>query len=164
MKWFLFTGLDVCEQFMDVNDMIKDEDLIVHKLNPHGNGLDRRFYTSASARNIQRLVSSMVPSVISKRPSARELNMLKRKAKINSKDQSKGWSEDVDMEVSYAHNVTTPKGSRGDPFGSIKVYIFFFFHCFLIDRVHLSICLFILTPRFICVLTFYVCTCMHVYA
>ncbi|KAJ0079688.1 hypothetical protein Patl1_23604 [Pistacia atlantica] len=114
-------GLDVCEQFMDVNDMIKDEDLIEHKLHFHGNGLDRRFYMSPSVRNIQQLVSSMVPSVISKRPSARELNLLKRKAKINSKDQVKGWSEDGDMEVSHAHSATTPKGSRVDPLSSNKV-------------------------------------------
>lgn len=113
---------------MDVNDMIKDEDLIVHKLNSHGNGFDRRFYTSASAHNIQQLVSSMVPSVISKRPSARQLNKLKRKAKINSKDQSKGWSEDGDMEISHAQNVTTPKGLRGDPFGSNKVLEFSSFY------------------------------------
>lgn len=119
---------------MDVSDMIKDEDLIVHKLNSHGNGIDRRFYTSASAHNIQRLVSSMVPSVISKRPSARELNMLKRKAKINSKDQSKSWSEDGDVEVAHAQNVTTPKGSRGDPFSSNKVLEFSSFSSFSFDQ------------------------------
>lgn len=121
ITWCHFTGLDVCEQFMDVNDMIKDEDLIVHKLHSHGNGSDRRFYTSPSVRNIQQLVSSMVPSVISKRPSARELNLLKRKAKINSKDQAKGWSEDGDMEVSNAHSATTVKGSHVDPLSSNKV-------------------------------------------
>ncbi|XVE62439.1 hypothetical protein DITRI_Ditri06bG0118400 [Diplodiscus trichospermus] len=85
-------GLDVCEQFMDVSDMIRDEDLIVHKLHHHGNG----------------------------RPSARELNMLKRKAKINSKDQAKGWSDDGDSEVSPAHNVSTPRGTCPDPLGSSK--------------------------------------------
>ncbi|KAK0602735.1 hypothetical protein LWI29_036474 [Acer saccharum] len=114
-------GLDMCEQFMDVNDMIKDEDLIVHKLHSHGNGLDHRFYTSPSVHNIRQLVSSMVPGVISKRPSARELNLLKRKAKINSKDQVKGWSEDGDMEVSNSQNMTTPKGSRTNPLSSNKV-------------------------------------------
>lgn len=130
--WLLFSGLDVCEQFMDVNDMIKDEDLIVHKFHSHGSRLDRRFYTSPSVHNIQQLVSSMVPSVNFKRPSARELNLLKRKAKINSKDQAKGWSEDGDMEASNAHSVTTPKSSRTDPFGSSKVSIYVskqsFFH------------------------------------
>ncbi|KAJ6360281.1 hypothetical protein OIU77_004313 [Salix suchowensis] len=88
-------GLDVCEQFMDVNDVIKDEDLVVHKPDSQRNGLDHRFYKHPSVHNIQQLVASMVPSVISKRPSARELNLLKRKAKINSKDQVKklvrGW-------------------------------------------------------------------------
>ncbi|RVW77249.1 TATA-binding protein-associated factor BTAF1 [Vitis vinifera] len=88
--------LDMCEQFMDVNDMIRDEDLIVHKFNPQGNGIDNRFNNSQSVHSIQRLVANMVPTIISKRPSARELNLLKRKAKINSKDQTKGWSEDGD--------------------------------------------------------------------
>lgn len=103
-------GLDVCEDFMDVNDMIQDEDLVVHKLS-HGNGIDNRFYASNSGHNIQRLVSNMVPSFTSKRPSARELNLLKRKAKLNSKDQTKGWTEDGDLEVPYAQSVTA-KGSE----------------------------------------------------
>ncbi|THG03133.1 hypothetical protein TEA_016012 [Camellia sinensis var. sinensis] len=35
---FEVDGLDMCEQFMDVNDMIRHEDLIEHKFNSHGNG------------------------------------------------------------------------------------------------------------------------------
>ncbi|TYH92599.1 hypothetical protein ES332_A13G193200v1 [Gossypium tomentosum] len=113
-------GLDMCEQFMDVGDMIRDEDLVVHKYH-QGNGLDNRFYTPPSVNNIQQFVSRMVPNVISKRrPSARELNMLKRKAKINSKDQAKGWSDDGDTELSPAHNVSTPRGACPDPLGSSK--------------------------------------------
>ncbi|KAK4573373.1 hypothetical protein RGQ29_031366 [Quercus rubra] len=107
-------GLDVCEQFMDVSDMIRDEDLIVQKVNSLGNVIDQRVYMSSSVHNIQQLVANMVPNVISKRPSARELNLLKRKAKINSKDQTKCWSEDGDTEASYAQNVTTPKGQCPD--------------------------------------------------
>ncbi|XP_030934313.1 TATA-binding protein-associated factor BTAF1 isoform X1 [Quercus lobata] len=107
-------GLDVCEQFMDVSDMIRDEDLIVQKVNAFGNVIDQRVYMSSSVHNIQQLVANMVPSVISKRPSARELNLLKRKAKINSKDQPKCWSEDGDTEASFAQNVTTPKGQCPD--------------------------------------------------
>ena len=103
---------------MDVSDVIKDEDLVVHKLHSQGNGLDHRFYTVPSAHNIQQLVASMVPNVTSRRPSARELNLLKRKAKISSKDQTKGWSEDGDTEAAQC---TTPKGSNQDPFGSSKV-------------------------------------------
>ncbi|CAL2263435.1 unnamed protein product [Prunus armeniaca] len=112
-------GLDICEQFMDVNDMIKDEDLILHS--SHGNGINPRVYAS---HNIHQLVANMVPSVLSKRPSPRELNLLKRKAKINSKDQSKGWSEDGDMEVSCAQNIT-PKGSCPDSFGTNKEFVDF---------------------------------------
>ncbi|KAF5725765.1 DNA binding ATP binding nucleic acid bindin isoform 1 [Tripterygium wilfordii] len=114
-------GLDVCEQFMDVNDMIKDEDLILQKFHSEGNGMENRFYMPPSAHHINQFVARMVPSVVSRRPSARELNLLKRKAKINSKDQTKGWSEDGGTEVSNAHNVTTPKGSGPDSLSSIKV-------------------------------------------
>lgn len=112
-------GLDMCEQFMDVNDMIRDEDLIVHKFNPQGNGIDNRFNNSQSVHSIQRLVANMVPTIISKRPSARELNLLKRKAKINSKDQTKGWSEDGDT----AEVLTTPKESFPESLHSDKVFM-----------------------------------------
>ncbi|XP_050367441.1 TATA-binding protein-associated factor BTAF1 [Argentina anserina] len=113
-------GLDICEQFMDMNDMIKDEDLILH--NSHGNGINPRVYSS---RNIQQLVANMVPCVLSKRPSPRELNLLKRKAKINSKDQSKGWTEDGDMEVACAQSMPTPRGPSPDSFGTIKEFLDF---------------------------------------
>ncbi|CAL1356659.1 unnamed protein product [Linum trigynum] len=108
-------GLDVCEQFMDVNDMIKDEDLVLHKIPTQGNGLQHRGYMPPSVHNIQRLVRTMVPSVVSRRPSARELNLLKRKAKVNWKDQTKGWSEEGDSDASLSQS-TTPKGSNTDPF------------------------------------------------
>ncbi|KAF3963659.1 hypothetical protein ACB098_12G153000 [Castanea mollissima] len=116
-------GLDVCEQFMDVSDMIRDEDLIVQKVNSLGNVIDQRVYMSSSVHNIQQLVANMVPSVISKRPSARELNLLKRKAKINSKDQPKCWSEDGDTEASYTQNVTTPKGQCPDSLSCDKPFL-----------------------------------------
>ncbi|GMN49583.1 hypothetical protein TIFTF001_018736 [Ficus carica] len=109
-------GLDVCEQFMDVNDMIRDEDLIMH--NSHGNGINQRVYVP---HNIQRLVADMVP--MSRRPSPRERNLLKRKAKISSKDQMKGWCEDGDPRVSGALNATTVKGSNADPLGSNKASV-----------------------------------------
>jgi TATA-binding protein-associated factor len=116
-------GLDVCEQFLDVSDMIRDEDLIVQKVNSLGNGIDQRVYMSSSVHNIQQLVANMVPSVISKRPSARELNLLKRKAKINSKDQPKCWPEDGDTEASYAQNMTTPKGQCPDSLSCDKPFL-----------------------------------------
>ncbi|GMQ02497.1 hypothetical protein CsSME_00048698 [Camellia sinensis var. sinensis] len=103
-------GLDMCEQFMDVNDMIRDEDLIEHKFNSHGNGVPHQFYTQHSVHNVRQLVSNMVPSYKSRRPSARELNLLKRKAKISSKDQTKGWSKDGDVEVTYCQDMMSPKG------------------------------------------------------
>ncbi|CAI0433201.1 unnamed protein product [Linum tenue] len=106
--------LDVCEQFMDVNDMIKDEDLVLHRIPSQGNGLEHSVYMPPAVHNIQKLVRTMVPSVVSRRPSARELNLLKRKAKINSKDQAKGWSEDANSDASLSIS-TTPKGSNTDP-------------------------------------------------
>jgi hypothetical protein len=121
MSLFLYVGLDVCEQFMDVSDMIRDEDLILHKVNSLGNGIDQRVYTTPSMHNIQQLVANMVPSVISKRPSARQLNLLKRKAKINSKDQTKCWSEDGDTEMLHGQNTATLKGQCTDSLSCDKV-------------------------------------------
>ncbi|CAA6657208.1 unnamed protein product [Spirodela intermedia] len=86
-------GLDVCEQFMDVSDMIKDEDLLVQKIHAQGNGID-----------IQQLVANMVPSFRPRKLSARELNLLKRKAKINAKDQPKDRCEDDEPEMSPLYN------------------------------------------------------------
>ncbi|KAL9678205.1 hypothetical protein QQ045_016044 [Rhodiola kirilowii] len=113
-------GLDVCEQFMDVNDMIKDEDLDIHKFNFDSNGIDRRYFVPQQAQNIQKKVSHMVPSFISKRPSARELNKLKRKAKI--KDQTKNWSEDGEIDSTSPRMPTTSKGSSPDSSISTKVH------------------------------------------
>ncbi|CAA0831909.1 TATA-binding protein-associated factor BTAF1 [Striga hermonthica] len=101
-------GLDVCEQFMDVNDMIRDEDLIIHKMNYPGNGGLQ--YFSSQPRNIKQFVTSVVPTSRSRRPSARELNLLKRKAKSNPKDQSKGWSKDVNTDSTYSHDMVSSKG------------------------------------------------------
>ena len=90
---------------MDISDVIRDEDLMASKSDSHLNGIDRRLFTSCSAHNIQKMVSNMVPSVKSQWPSARELNLLKRKAKINSKDQTKSWCEDGSTEVSGGQNL-----------------------------------------------------------
>ncbi|KAK8261525.1 hypothetical protein V6Z12_D13G193700 [Gossypium hirsutum] len=46
--------------------------------------------------------------------------MLKRKAKINSKDQAKGWSDDGDTDLSPARNISTPRAACPDPLGSSK--------------------------------------------
>lgn len=114
-------GLDVCEQFMDVNDMIRDEDLIVNKLNSPVNGVAPQHNTSRSVRNVQQLVTNMVPSFKSRRPSARELNLLKRKAKINLKDQTKVWSKDGDTDEQHSQEVASPKGFGPDISTSNKV-------------------------------------------
>lgn len=124
----------MCEQFMDVNDVIRDEDLIAHKINYPGNG--NAFQYFSQPRNIQQLVTSMVPSR-SRRPSARELNLLKRKAKSNSKDQSKGWSKDGDTEATTQPlDTVSPKSISVDSSNSYKVikafsdFLFFSYYCF----------------------------------
>lgn len=106
---------------MDVNDMIRDEDLLVSKVHSHGNGMDHGYYISQSGHRIQQLGSNMVPNFISKRLSARELNLLKRKAKVNAKDHPKGWSEDDDFEAPHSQTSATPKGTCSDPLNSDKV-------------------------------------------
>ncbi|XP_022880908.1 TATA-binding protein-associated factor BTAF1 [Olea europaea var. sylvestris] len=104
-------GLDVCEQFMDVNDMIRDEDLLVHKINSSGNGVALQYFSSQPLHNIQQLVTNLVPASRSRRPSARELNLLKRKAKNNSKEQTKGWSKVGDAELPQQEEMVPLKGS-----------------------------------------------------
>lgn len=113
---------------MDISDVIRDEDLMASKSDSHLNGIDRRLFTSCSSHNIQKMVSNMVPSVKSKWPSARELNLLKRKAKINSKDQTKSWCEDGSTEASGAQNLTS-KGTCPDSVNYSKVT--FYFACLL---------------------------------
>ncbi|KAH0884939.1 hypothetical protein HID58_061035, partial [Brassica napus] len=103
------TGLDMCEQFMDVNEMIGDEDLIEQKPNVHANGIGNRLYAIYSPHHIQQYVSRMVPRVNPRRPSARELNLLKRKAKISSKDQAKGNGKGADVEMSSCHAPTSTR-------------------------------------------------------
>lgn len=90
-------GMDVCEQFMDVNDMIRDEDLVMHKPNSTGSGLNPQFYLQRPNRNVQQFVVDMVPGYRPRRPSARERNLLKRKAKISSKDQIKDVSGNQEL-------------------------------------------------------------------
>ncbi|AEE79207.1 ROOT GROWTH DEFECTIVE 3 [Arabidopsis thaliana] len=116
-------GLDMCEQFMDVNEMIRDEDLIEQKSNVPANGVGNRLYANCSPHHIQQFVSRMVPRVNSRRPSARELNLLKRKAKISSKDQAKGSCEVADVEMSSSHVASTSKRILSDSLDSSKADI-----------------------------------------
>lgn len=106
-------GLDVCEQFMDVSEMIKDEDLLVQRVHLNGCGPNNG-YASRSGQNIQQLVATMVPKFRPKRLSARELNSLKRKARVNAKDHAK-WPEDDKLDVKHHQNPATSKTSCTDP-------------------------------------------------
>ncbi|CAL4887597.1 unnamed protein product [Urochloa decumbens] len=119
-------GLDVCEQFMDVNDVIKDEDLLAQKNYWGSHVQNNGFHSFNTGRNIQQLVSTMVPryhkqpNFRSRRLSARELNMLKRKAKSNAKDHTKAVSEEdeVTLKSSAPSNVATSdqSGAQNDGF------------------------------------------------
>nr|GEU67682.1 TATA-binding protein-associated factor BTAF1 isoform X1 [Tanacetum cinerariifolium] len=106
-------GMDGCEQFMDVNDMIRDEDLMMNKTNT-GSGAPPPFYLQRTGRNVQQFVVDVVPGYRPRRPSARERNLLKRKAKINSKDQTKGWSKDGEPDGSNTKELISPKGMSPD--------------------------------------------------
>lgn len=107
---------------MDVNDMIKDEDLVVHKFNSNSNGIGHGYFIPHQAHNIQNRVARMVPSFIAKRPSARELNKLKRKAKV--KDQVKNWPENGETDASSPQLPASSKGPSPELSTSTKVCIF----------------------------------------
>lgn len=94
------SGLDGCEQFVDVNDMIRDEDLLGHSTSVgNGQASSGDFRQSfVNKQEVHELVANMVPGGLSRTLSARERNMLKRKAKVLPKDGMKEWGEDEDIE------------------------------------------------------------------
>ncbi|XP_062180641.1 TATA-binding protein-associated factor BTAF1-like [Phragmites australis] len=114
-------GLDVCEQFMDVNDVIKDEDLLAQKNYWGSNVQNNGFHSYNTGHNIQQLVATMVPryprqsNFRSRRLSARELNMLKRKAKSNAKDHTKAVSEDDEAALKSS---ASSNGASSDQVGA----------------------------------------------
>lgn len=95
-------GLDGCEQFMDVNDMIRDEDLLSHRaMISGGEALTRDYFSQPEAvkQEVQELMANMIPGgPLSRTLSARERNMLKRKAKVVVKDGVKEWGEEEEVE------------------------------------------------------------------
>lgn len=106
---------------MDVSDVIKDEDLLAHKGSSSGIGSNNGYWVSRSGQNIQQLVATMVPSHRPKRLSARELNLLKRKAKVYAKDQIKCSSEDDELGTKHPQNSLNSKGTWSDTSFSNKV-------------------------------------------
>nr|GME00650.1 TATA-binding protein-associated factor BTAF1 isoform X1 [Ipomoea batatas] len=119
----MYTGLDVCEQFMDVNEMIRDEDLVMQRVNSPVTSVSSHYYSPRPQGNIRHFVANMVPSAKSRRPSARELNLLKRKAKVSSKDQTKGWSKDGEPDAPQPQDMTSPRGIQSDASGSNKMHL-----------------------------------------
>lgn len=119
-------GLDVCEQFTDFNDVFKDEDLLAQKNYWGANVQNNGFYSYNSGQNIQHLVASMVPrypkhsTFRPKRLSARERNMLKRKAKSNAKDHTKSIPEDDEVVLK---NPASSNGASSDQAGAYNVRI-----------------------------------------
>lgn len=109
---------------MDVNDVIKDEDLLAQKNYWGSHVQNNGFHSFNTGRNIQQLVSTMVPryhkhpNFRSRRLSARELNMLKRKAKSNAKDHTKTVSEDDEVTLKCS---TPSSGATSDQIGAQNV-------------------------------------------
>ncbi|CAM6099985.1 unnamed protein product [Calypogeia fissa] len=104
-------GLDGCEQFMDVNDIIHDEDIVIHK-GPYtnGDGRGQGLHSQAGAKQeVQALVANMVPGPLSRTLSAREKNLLKRKAKGIVKEGSKDWQEEEEVEEPALKRVKNTK-------------------------------------------------------
>ncbi|KAK8964573.1 putative chromatin-remodeling complex ATPase chain [Platanthera guangdongensis] len=99
---------------MDVSDMIKDEDLI-QKGHSGGIGSHNGYCVTTSGQTIQQLVATMVPNFRPRRLSARELNLLKRKAKVNAKEHTKGWSEDDELEAASSPLLVTSGGTLYPP-------------------------------------------------
>lgn len=92
-------GLDGCEQFMDVNDMIHDDDLVVHRTASTESGDLGGTQSSqfeVNKQEVQELVANMVSGGLSRTLSARERNVFKRKSKIIPKDAVKEWGEEVE--------------------------------------------------------------------
>ncbi|KAL6618657.1 hypothetical protein ACP70R_033796 [Stipagrostis hirtigluma subsp. patula] len=122
-------GLDVCEQFMDVNDVFRDEDLLAQKKYWGSNVQSNGYHSLNTGHNIQQLVATMVPrhpkqsNTRSRRLSARELNMLKRKAKNNAKDHTKAVSEDdeavIKSSVSSNGASSDQSGVHNDTFDAV---------------------------------------------
>ncbi|KAG6551134.1 hypothetical protein Mapa_007369 [Marchantia paleacea] len=103
-------GLDGCEQFMDVSDMIRDEDLMSHRgAYTNGDGPSHGYYGQVGAKQeVQDLVANMMP--LARSLSARERNMLKRKAKVIVKDgNSKEWQEEEDAQEPSAKRTKNTK-------------------------------------------------------
>lgn len=113
-------GLDVCGQFMDVSEMIKDDDLLAQRVHQNMIG-PHNGYTSRPGQNIQQLVSTMAPNYRPKRLSARELNLLKWKAKVNAKDNTKCWSEDDKLDAKHSQNSVTSVATCSEAHGNKKV-------------------------------------------
>lgn len=98
-------GLDGCEQFLDVNEMFRDDDLIQSGPSSE-NGLGMQY---SSRQGAQQLVANMVPANIPRTLSARERNLLKRKAKGSLKETPKGWCEDDEIDEPSSKRVKSTK-------------------------------------------------------
>lgn len=109
-------GLDVCEQFMDVNDMIRDDDLMQRgSSSENGQWLYGSFSQNAEVKQgVQQLVADMVPGNVSRNLSARERNLLKRKAKGTIKDAPKGWCEDDELDEPSSKRAKSMKSAVVD--------------------------------------------------
>ncbi|KAI5064208.1 hypothetical protein GOP47_0020878 [Adiantum capillus-veneris] len=102
-------GLDGCEQFIDVNEFVRDDDLMLRGSgSENGSGMHQS--PGRSRQGVQQLVANMVPAgSIPRTLSARERNLLKRKAKGSLKETTKGWCEDDEIEEPSSKRVKNTK-------------------------------------------------------
>ncbi|MCO5611453.1 hypothetical protein L7F22_065706 [Adiantum nelumboides] len=102
-------GLDGYEQFLDFNELVRDDDLV-----PRGSGSEKgsglQQSPGRSRQGVQQLVANMVPAGnIPRTLSARERNLLKRKAKGSLKEPTKGWCEDDEIDEPSSKRVKNTK-------------------------------------------------------
>lgn len=85
--------------------MFRDDDLIQSGPSSE-NGLGMQY---SSRQGAQQLVANMVPANIPRTLSARERNLLKRKAKGSLKETPKGWCEDDEIDEPSSKRVKSTK-------------------------------------------------------
>ena len=108
---------------MDINDMIRDDD-IIHRGLGSENGqciYGGVYHNTEGKQRVQQLVANMVPANFPRKLSARERNLLKRKAKGSMKETSKGWGEDDEMDEPSSKRTKSIKPFITDQPSSDKV-------------------------------------------
>jgi TATA-binding protein-associated factor len=112
---------------MDINDMIRDDDIIQRGMgSENGQYIHGSVYHNTEGKQrVQQLVANMVPANFPRRLSARERNLLKRKAKESMKETLKGWGEDDEVDEPSSKRTKSIKPFVMDPPTGDKVHAAF---------------------------------------